>query len=158
MIEKKRLTELDPSFQLCVDTTEIPIQRPPDEIQEIFYSGKSERHTLKYEVAVRVNTPFKIVWVAGPFPGSMHDLTIIRNSGLLQSLEQNERVIGDPAYVGEPALITTFKGTTRELEIYFNCMLSKMRVISENVFDRFKIFSILTDEWRLPFSLENLEK
>lgn len=145
-------------ISMSVDATEVPIQRPPEDIQQEFYSGKSKCHSLKYEVAVRVAQPFKIVWVSGPWPGAMHDINIIRHSGLLSKLSKNERLIADLGYQGEPAIITAFKGTNDDLEIYFNSMLSKKRVISENVYSRFKSFSILTDRWRCGITKQVLER
>jgi hypothetical protein len=58
----------------------------------------------------------------------------------------------------EPAIITAFKGTNDDLEIYFNCMLSKKRAISENVYCRFKSFSILTNCWRCGITKQDLER
>jgi hypothetical protein len=49
-----------------VDGTECPIERPCDDnLQKNFYSGKKKKHTIKYEVAVRI-TDGQLVWRAGP--------------------------------------------------------------------------------------------
>ena len=78
----------------------------------MFYSGKKKRHTIKYEVslvelvkqirfqtqnsqvAVRI-TDGIIVWVAGPCPGSAHDLTMYQTFGLKEQLIPGELLIGD---------------------------------------------------------------
>ena len=63
---------------MIVDSTECPIQRPCKVLQEIFYSGKKKKHTLKYEIGVSIQTGL-IVWIGGGMTGSTHDLTIARN-------------------------------------------------------------------------------
>ena len=75
-------------LNLIVDGTECRIQRPSmDSVQRLFYSGKKKCHTIKYEVAVnKANGHF--CWVNGPFPGSVHDITMLRLGGLLNAIPE----------------------------------------------------------------------
>jgi hypothetical protein len=88
-------------INIVLDATEIPIQRP-SKLQRIFYSGKSKMHSLKYEVAATIRQPYKIVWIAGPVYGSMHDLKLTRTMGLMSNLLPHEFILADLGYYGEP--------------------------------------------------------
>ena len=76
--------EMRPSC--IVDVTECPIERPFLNEWE-FFSGKKRRHTLKYEIAVHIQTG-RIVWIAGPFRGSVHDLTVTLKIEEMVSISQ----------------------------------------------------------------------
>ncbi len=95
---------------MALDTTECPIQRPSDcIIQRLMYSGKSKKHSLKYEVGVSLHTG-AAVWIFGPSPGSIHDPKIARSSGILNILPVWEQVLADKAYIGEPSFLLPLKG------------------------------------------------
>jgi hypothetical protein len=53
----------------------------------------------------------KIVWVGGPTIGSMHDLALLRNSGVLDLLQMHELVLADKGYQaqGMPQILTPIK-------------------------------------------------
>ena len=44
----------------------------------------------------------RIVHVSECYKGSIHDLTVLRESGLLEYVEDNVQIIADKGYVGEP--------------------------------------------------------
>jgi hypothetical protein len=72
---------------MIVDGTECPILRPGSySVQNLFYSGKKKRHTIKYELGVRI-TDGKIVWVKGAAPGKTHDNTMLTVFGLENAIE-----------------------------------------------------------------------
>ncbi|KAL6065845.1 DDE Tnp4 domain-containing protein [Balamuthia mandrillaris] len=80
-----------------IDTTECPVQRSMNaNTQRTFYSGKKKQHTVKYELVWDLATEL-FSWVNGPFPGSVHDLTIARQ-GVLNYLSIREILLGDLAY------------------------------------------------------------
>jgi len=47
--------------------------------------------------------------VFGPFPGSVHDITTLREGGLLAKLPARERFLADKGYEGEERALTPFK-------------------------------------------------
>ncbi len=62
---------------MTLDVTECFIERPLNNIiQRLYYSGKTRKHTIKYEIGIQLQTG-KIVWLSGGVPGSVHDLTIV---------------------------------------------------------------------------------
>jgi hypothetical protein len=49
-----------------------------------FYSGKHRRHGMNLQV---ISSPTgEIVWVSGPLPGAVHDLTAARIWGIVREL------------------------------------------------------------------------
>jgi len=92
-----------------VDGTECPIGRPKNSIQNVFYSGKKKRHTIKYEIGCRITDGF-IVWVKGPYPGSQNDITMYRNYKMEESLLENEWVLADRGYQGAEKCVVPYKG------------------------------------------------
>jgi hypothetical protein len=71
-----------------------------------FHSGKHRRHGMNLQV---IATPDgEIVWVSGPLPGAVHDLTAARIWGILRELAASGLVVladkghhgaGDPARI-----------------------------------------------------------
>jgi hypothetical protein len=136
-----------------VDVTECPIQQPYLNEWE-FFSGKKRRHTLKYEVTVHIQTG-KLIWTAGPFPGSVHDLNIAR-SGFVLHLLPNEQVLADKAYIGSPYFITPFCPACTVAQKIFNNLVGRKRVCVEQVIKRMKTFCALHHEWRHELPLHGI--
>src|SRR5262245_20883939 len=88
-----------PEVRLIVDAKEQPCRRPDGwDNQKAFYSGKRKQHTVKYQVGV---TPEgRVGSVSVSVPGGIHDLTLLRGSGLLDRLGEGEGVMADKAYLG----------------------------------------------------------
>jgi hypothetical protein len=93
---------------VVIDGTLIPIDRVAAD--RPFYSGKHRRHGMNLQV---IATPDgDIVWVSGPLPGSVHDLTAARIWGIVRHLAASGLItLGDKGYhgAGEP-VITPYKG------------------------------------------------
>ena len=93
-----------PNVRLVIDAKEQRIQRPGGEDdkgnsrQKPFYSGKKKAHTLKTQVAVAPDGSFQSVGKS--VPGSVHDLTLLRQSDLLHRLPSAEGVMLDKGYDG----------------------------------------------------------
>jgi len=93
-----------PDVRLVIDAKEQRIQRPGGEDdkgnsrQKPFYSGKKKAHTLKTQVAVAPDGSFQSVGKS--VPGSVHDLTLLRQSDLLHRLPSAEGVMLDKGYDG----------------------------------------------------------
>src|ERR1051326_2949332 len=88
-----------PEVALIVDAKEQPFRRPDGwDNQKPFYSGKRKQHTVKYQVGV---TPEgRVGTVSVSVPGSVHDLRLLRGSGLLDRLAEGDGVMTDKAYLG----------------------------------------------------------
>jgi hypothetical protein len=69
--------------------------------------------------------------VRGP-DGRVHDLTLTRNSGLLQLLNPEEVILADLGYIKEQ-ILTPHKNPRNEQENEENCEINKRRVVVENV-------------------------
>jgi hypothetical protein len=64
-----------------------------------FYSGKHRRHGMNLQVIAAPDG--EIVWVSGPLPGSVHDLTAARIWGIIRHLAATGLVtLGDKGYQG----------------------------------------------------------
>jgi len=142
-------------INVVLDATECPIQRPHHwYVQSLYYSGKKKRHTIKYEIGIHLLTG-RIVWIAGPIPGSTHDITLCRRSGILTMLLPGEFIMADKGYIGEAQIITPFKTPTTTQKL-FNSQLGQLRVIVENTYGRVKHFRCLKHEWTHDLSLHPL--
>src|SRR4051794_35737324 len=105
---------------MALDGTECPIQRPLDwETQFNYYSGKKGCHTIKYEVRVCISNG-RLVWLAGGVPGRVHDISLARNSGILNQLQPGELILADKGYVGDDSFITPFKNPQTDEEWEWN--------------------------------------
>jgi DDE superfamily endonuclease/Helix-turn-helix of DDE superfamily endonuclease len=82
---------------VVIDGTLIPIDRVAAD--RPFYSGKHRRHGMNLQV---ISAPDGgIVWVSGPLPGAVHDLTAARIWGILRELAASGLVVlADKGYHG----------------------------------------------------------
>ena len=82
---------------LVIDGTLVPIDRVAAD--RPFYSGKHRRHGMNLQV---IATPGgDIVWVSGPLPGAVHDLTAARIWGIIRELAASGLVVlADKGYHG----------------------------------------------------------
>jgi len=137
---------------LIVDCTECPIQpiRQSWATQRVFYSGKKKMHTLKYQLAVTLNTG-TIVSYFGPYPGSVHDKLIMDRwcSTYEHELKQNELCLGDKGYIGqERCLVPYKKSQSGPTEKQFNFILGDVRCLVEQTIQRVKVFQCVSTRWR----------
>jgi hypothetical protein len=146
-----------PDVCLIVDAKEQPFRRPDGwDNQKAFYSGKRKQHTLKYQVGV---TPEgRVGSVSVSVPGSAHDLTLLRGSGLLGRLGEAEGVMADKAYLGadegRPGLRVVLpvkrppKGELSKSQKGYNRRVSRRRVRVEHVLAQFSRFAALRQRFR----------
>ena len=82
---------------VVLDGTLIPIDRVAAD--RPFYSGKHRRHGMNLQV---IATPDgNVVWVSGPLPGAVHDLTAARIWGILRELAAAGLIVlADKGYTG----------------------------------------------------------
>jgi DDE superfamily endonuclease/Helix-turn-helix of DDE superfamily endonuclease len=151
------LFEEFPEVRLIVDAKEQPFRRPDGwDNQKAFYSGKRKQHTLKYQVGV---TPEgRVGSVSVSVPGGVHDLTLLRGSGLLDRLGEGEGVMTDKAYLGadegRPGLRVVLpckrppKGELSPAQKGYNRRVSRRRVKAEHVLAQFSRFAALRQRFR----------
>ena len=85
--------------KLIIDSTPITIPEPSDSDQrKTYYYGKS---STNYAIKVQIACDFdhRIVHVSYCYRGSTHDITILRNSGLLDYVEESVQIIADKKYI-----------------------------------------------------------
>jgi len=138
--------------KLIVDSTFIAIPQPDDSTErKAYYHAKSP---TKYALKVQIACDFRhrIVHVSECYKGSVHDITILRESGLLEHLNDSVQIIADKGYIGEEYVVTPRKKPHgRELEEEdkeFNRNINSARAAIENINQRLKIYSILGDVYR----------
>ena len=159
-----------PDVRLVIDAKEQRIQRPggSDESgnsrQKPFYSGKKKAHTLKTQVAVAPDGTFQSV--SKSVPGSVHDLTLLRNSDLLHRLDRAEGIMLDKGYDGLQTLdpkqpdkngpphpcylphkARRGQPLTAEQKAY-NAHLSKYRIVVEHSLAQMNQFQVLAQVFR----------
>jgi hypothetical protein len=96
---------------VVIDGTLIPIDRVAAD--RPFYSGKHRRHGMNLQVIAAPDGD--IVWVSGPLPGAVHDLTAARIWGIVRELAAAGLVVlADKGYHGAGDHIRTpYKGRNR---------------------------------------------
>lgn len=109
----------------------------PGSNQRACYSGHKRMHCLIYQT---IRTPDGLIFsLYGPEVGQRHDLSLLRNSGVADSLascllieKRQFYIYGDPAYMLRPWLQTAFErvGATTERELY-NTAMSAVRISVE---------------------------
>jgi hypothetical protein len=96
---------------VVIDGTLIPIDRVTAD--RPFYSGKHRRHGMNLQVIAGPDGD--IVWVSGPLPGAVHDLTAARIWGIVRALAASGLIVlADKGYHGAGDHIhTPYKGRNK---------------------------------------------
>jgi hypothetical protein len=156
---RKRRKSLDallaqtPELAVIIDTFEQRVQRPRNRAEaDGYYSGKKKQHTLKSQVAVNEETG-EICDVPESVPGPTADLTLLKQSELLERLPEGVGGIGDLGYVGigeaHPAGLAATprrkpRGKDRPPEdIAFNRAFAKRRIKVEHTIGRMRRYESL---------------
>jgi hypothetical protein len=143
-----------PALAVLVDTFEQPIQRPKDRAEaDTYYSGKKKRHTLKSQVTI-TETDGTVADVAESVRGPTHDLTLVKESGVLERLPPQVGALGDRMYQGMAAAHPAGLGATPRKkprgkerppeDIAFNQAFARRRVKVEHTIRRLRIYECLT--------------
>ncbi|CAF2715941.1 unnamed protein product [Rotaria sp. Silwood2] len=140
--------------KLIVDSTFIAIPEPHDsEQRKKYYHAKSPTN---YAIKVQIACDFRhrIVHVSECYHGSKHDITVLRESGLLEHVEESVQIIGDKGYIGKEYVVTLRKKPhARELtpeDEDFNRDINSARATIENINQRLKTYTILGGVYRGP--------
>ena len=140
----------DPMLIGSVDATVQPINTSKKgDVNNKFYSGKHKNHVIKVQVIV--NHLGQAIHVSQSVPGSIHDFSLLKSSGLIDFLvwESNKvvpllncypRVYADRGYNGfknlyNGAVVMIKKPRNRELnneELALNTSITNKRIIVEN--------------------------
>jgi hypothetical protein len=142
-----------PELAVLVDTFEQRVQRPKDRAEaDTYYSGKKRQHTLKSRVVVDEATG-EIVDVADSARGPTHDLTLCRDSGVLERLPPGVGALGDLAYVGlrdahPQGLGATPRKKPRgrprpQADVAYNRAFARRRVVVEHTIGRLRRYEAL---------------
>lgn len=158
--EGKSLAEAladDSDLLAILDGTEQPMRRPRDpQRQRTFYSGKKKRHTIKNGIVVNEQGLIRAVTLSTP--GSMHDLSHFRASGVLERIPRKVGVVGDAGFDGlhhdlpEHSVATAHKARRNhpltEDQKWINRELSCVRIVVEHVLAQIKHFRALAERFR----------
>ncbi|CAF0987276.1 unnamed protein product [Didymodactylos carnosus] len=133
--------------KLIVDSTLIAIPQPgdSDERRSYYHAKSSTNYALKIQIACDFR--HRIVHVSKCYKGSVHDITILRESGLLEHVNDSVQIIADKGYVGEDYVITPRKkprgrNLTAE-DKDFNRDINSARATIENINQRLETYGIL---------------
>ena len=140
-----------------LDATEQSVNKPQDDAQSrLHFSGKQRRSTCK--VTIHVNEAGLIRQRSPTTPGSVHDVTHLRQSGLLANLDPESIAVADAAYVGiykdlpDRNVLVPYKAQRNPPlcaeQRYANRFVSSVRIKVENVIAHLKNFRILSHRFR----------
>ena len=153
----QELLQAHPEFEeLLVDATEQEVPQPKDKLKrKQAYSGKQHDHTIKTQI---VATKHLILHVFGGLPGSLHDMTVLRASGVLHQLPECVKVRLDKGYQGADTAYPDVevqqpikKKRNHQMTAFgkaYNHLLSVLRMPVEHHFARLQRFGCLAGLWR----------
>jgi len=141
-----------PELAVVVDSFEQRVQRPKHAAdRDGWYSGKKRQHTLKSQVVVDSESG-QVREVSDSVPGRVSDITLLKQSGALERVPQDEGRMGDAAYQGiqklHPGGVSPHKKPhKRDLtaeQIAYNHAFSQRRIIVEMTLNRLRRYQSLT--------------
>jgi len=96
---------------VVIDGTLIPVDRVAAD--RPFYSGKHKRHGMNLQAIASPDG--QILWVSGPLPGAVHDLTAARIWGIVRELAAAGLIVlADKGYTGaDDHIRTPYKGKNK---------------------------------------------
>jgi hypothetical protein len=147
-----------PAVRLVIDSKEQRVHRPggSHERQKPFYSGKKRAHTLKTQLGVR---PDGLIETLSPsVPGSVNDVRLLRETQLLDRLEEGATAMTDKGYEGggkgyaEGVLVLPKKDRKKnpctEEEKARNRLIARQRIVVEHTIAQLNRFTVLRQVWR----------
>lgn len=156
---RKHRKELDtllketPDLAVIIDTFEQHVQRSKERSDaDAHYSGKKKQHTLKSQIAVD-EVSGAICDVAGSVPGPTADITLLKDSKLMERLPAGVGGLGDLAYVGIADLHPQQLGASPRRkprgkdrppeDVAFNRAFAKRRIKVEHTINRLRRYQCL---------------
>jgi hypothetical protein len=161
---RKHRKELDlllhetPELAVIIDSFEQRVQRPRErQAADGYYSGKKKQHTLKSQVAID-EASGEICDVPESVPGPTADITLLKQSELLERLPEGVGAIGDLAYVGIAEVHPAGLGATPRRkprgkdrppeDIAYNRAFSRRRIKVEHTIGRIRRYQSLSQSDR----------
>ena len=136
-----------PDAAMIIDCTVCQIKRPkrPFEEAKVFFSGKHFIYALKKEVCVNVRSGTAAL-VSKAYPGSVHDITILRDhSRTVNNILGGRAILDDLGYRGAQRDVQTIAICDGEDE-----QLRSKSVLVECFFGRLKmLWSVFSSKWTL---------
>jgi DDE superfamily endonuclease/Helix-turn-helix of DDE superfamily endonuclease len=141
-----------PDYLAIIDATEQDVERAQEyATQKCYYSGKRKSHTIKTQIVV--NERGQIRHLSESVPGATHDLTLLRQSGVPQTLPPGLTAVADTGYRGMqhdfPAHSVALpyrpqdnQRLTPEEKLH-NHVIARLRVVVENTLCALKHFRAL---------------
>jgi hypothetical protein len=142
---------------VVIDGTLIAIDRVAKD--RPFYSGKHRRHGMNLQV---ISAPDgEILWVSGPLPGSVHDLTAARIWGIVRELAAAGLItLADKGYIGAGEhVLTPYRGRGKpESQKAANRAHAQLRSPGERANAQLKTWHILRKLRCCPWKAGQLAK
>lgn len=146
-----------PDYLAIIDATEQRTERAKKyAVQKLYYSGKSKAHTIKTQIVV--SQTGRIRHIADSVPGSTHDLTLLRQSGLKDELPKGLTATADTGYRGlqndfpDRSVALPYRPKDKQQltpeEKFHNHFISRVRVTVENTLAELKHFQVLVVRFR----------
>jgi hypothetical protein len=154
-----QVMEAFPQVRLVIDGKEQRVQRPGGggDAQKPYYSGKKKTHTLKSQIAVRPDGRIESVSASVP-GGATHDVTLLRQTQLLDRLAEGEGAMVDKGYDGigkdypDVPIVIPFKARRNhpltEEQQAFNRVVGRYRVVVEHTLAQLNRFTVLRQVFR----------
>jgi hypothetical protein len=147
-----------PQVRLVIDGKEQRVNRPQGyDAQKPYYSGKKKAHTVKVQVAVDTRGRIEAIGPSVP-GGANHDLTLLRGSGVLESLAEGEAAMLDRGYVGVGnyypgvPVVIPFRASKNhpltEEQKAFNRLVAGHRIVVEHTIAQLNRFTVLRQVFR----------
>lgn len=138
--------------RLVVDSTWITLPHHKHSAdRKMLHHMKAPNHQgLKWQLTT--TTTGEPWHVSSVVVGSKADITLLRESGVLDLLSDDVMIVGDKGYQGESQILTPTKkpkgGEVTEEDAADNKIIDSKRVVVENAFHIFKQWAILGQEYR----------
>ena len=154
----QEVMEAFPQVRLVIDSKEQRVYRPGGRFQrqKPYYSGKKKTHTHKVQLGVSPNG--LIASLSAPVPGSVNDVRLLRETGLLDRLGPGESALADKGYEGGDkgyppgVLIQPRKNRKRRpltpSDKQRNRLVARYRVVAEHVIAQMNRFTVLRQVYR----------
>lgn len=153
-VSAEQRLEASSQREFIIDGTERRTQRPADDgLQTTYYSGKKKTHTLKNNLVVD-SLPRTVAYLSPTVPGKTHDKSLADACGLV--FPPGSVLFQDTGFQGyAPSWVLVMQpkkkprgGELDAAEKFINRLVSKTRVIVENVIAGVKRCRIVKDVFR----------
>ncbi|CAF4668222.1 unnamed protein product, partial [Rotaria sp. Silwood2] len=150
--DRKEIHGPEQHHKLIVDSTFIAAPEPDDLEQRKAYCHSKSATNYAFKVQIACDFHHQIVHVSECYHGSVHDITILRESGLLEHTEETVQMIADKGYIGEEYVITPkkkpYRGELTTEDKTYDRDINNPRATIENINQRLKTYTILGGIYR----------